>query len=152
MKYKFFRIFVSDPDDSESQLNSFLGQNRIVHVDRNFVEDADRSHWAFCLAYIDKKFVAQIGKKEKIDYREVLDEKDFAVFAKLRDLRKKISEAEGVPAYALFTNEQLAGMVQQRTISLDKIGTIDGIGKMKLEKYGNAFSEIIKNAFASSRE
>jgi hypothetical protein len=46
-----------------------------------------------------------------VDYKEVLNEADFAVFSRLRDLRKVIAEKEAVPAYAIFTNEQLAAMV-----------------------------------------
>ena len=36
------------------------------------------------------------------------------MFAKLRALRKTLADREGVPAYALFTNEQLADMVRRR--------------------------------------
>jgi hypothetical protein len=46
-----------------------------------------------------------------VDYKEVMNEADFAVFSRLRDLRKVIAEKEAVPAYAIFTNEQLAAMV-----------------------------------------
>ncbi|MBI4754199.1 MAG: HRDC domain-containing protein [Betaproteobacteria bacterium] len=62
------------------------------------------------------------GKRERIDYREVLNEQDFAVFADLRRLRKGLAEQDGVPAYALFTNEQLvalrARLQDERTLRL----------------------------------
>ena len=48
------------------------------------------------------------GEDKKIDYKAVLSEGAFAVFSLLRDLRKTLAEAEGVPIYAVFTNEQLA--------------------------------------------
>ena len=53
-------------------------------------------------------------KKDIIDYRQILSEEDFAVFAKLRDLRKKLAENTGVPVYAVFTNEQLAQIVLKK--------------------------------------
>ena len=34
------------------------------------------------------------------------------------------------------TNQQLAAMIKARPQSMAKLGTIDGIGKAKLEKYG----------------
>ena len=54
---------------------------------------------------------ARAATGPKIDYKEVLNEVDFAVFARLRDLRKVISDKEAIPAYSIFTNEQLAAMV-----------------------------------------
>jgi hypothetical protein len=48
------------------------------------------------------------SKRAKVDYRELLSAGDFVLFAKLRILRKGMAEREAVPAYALFTNEQLA--------------------------------------------
>jgi superfamily II DNA helicase RecQ len=74
-----------------------------------------------------------------VDYKEVLNEADFAVFSRLRDLRKVIAEKEAVPAYAIFTNEQLAAMVTGKVESLTEMGKIDGIGAARIEKYGAAF-------------
>jgi superfamily II DNA helicase RecQ len=52
------------------------------------------------------------------------------VFAKLRDLRKEISQMDAVPVYAIFTNEQLAQMVETRVTSSAGLGAIDGIGEL----------------------
>ena len=79
-----------------------------------------------------------------IDYREVLAEQEFAVFAKLRALRKTLAEREGLPAYALFTNDQLAAMVQQRATSTTALAAIEGVGKARVEKFGNAFLDILR--------
>ena len=48
-----------------------------------------------------------------MDYKEILKSEDFAVFARLRDLRKEIAQAEAVPVYTVFTNEQLAQLVDR---------------------------------------
>jgi len=47
-----------------------------------------------------------------------------------------VAQAEGVPLYAVFTNEQLAAIVQQRVESLAALGEIEGIGPARLERYG----------------
>ena len=60
---------------------------------------------------------SELTKRAKVDYKTVLNERDFAAFAELRNLRKELSEKEGVPPYALFTNEQLAAMVTQQVSS-----------------------------------
>jgi superfamily II DNA helicase RecQ len=81
----------------------------------------------------------------RIDYRERLSEADFAIYAKLRSLRKSIAERDGLPAYALFTNEQLAAMVQQRVTSLKGLEEIPGVGPARVSKYGAAFLEILRS-------
>lgn len=69
----------------------------------------------------------------------MLNEQDFALFARLRAVRKQLAEAEGVPAYAIFTNDQLAAMVKDRTQSLTALKAIDGVGEARATKYGGAF-------------
>jgi hypothetical protein len=114
MKYRFFHIPARDPAAETEILNRFLAERRIVAVDRQFIADGSNSFWAFSVVYRDGASASDLtgvsGRSEKaeIDYREVFDERDFATFAALRTLRKDLAEAEGVPTYALFTNEQLA--------------------------------------------
>jgi superfamily II DNA helicase RecQ len=70
--------------------------------------------------------------------------KEFAIFSQLRQLRKELAEQEGIPVYAVFTNDHLADMVRQRIVSLAGLKGIDGIGQARLEKYGEAFLRILK--------
>ncbi len=51
------------------------------------------------------------------DYKELLNPEDFAVFAHCAEPRKAIAQAEAVPVYTVFTNEQLAQMVTNRVRS-----------------------------------
>ena len=81
----------------------------------------------------------------------MLNEADFALFAKLRDLRKKLAEQEGVPAYALFTNEQLAQMAQQRVTTQAQLAALDGVGPARIEKYGEAFLNLLLSAAVHAR-
>ena len=76
----------------------------------------------------------------------MLSDADFAVFAKLREARKTLAEAEGVPAYAVFTNEQLAAMVQQGARSTGGLRAIDGIGEARATKYGEPFLAVLRQA------
>ena len=63
-------------------------------------------------------------KGKRIDYRDVLSEADFAVFKRLREWRKQVAAAEGVPVYTVFTNEQLATIVTTRPASLPALGKL----------------------------
>ena len=84
----------------------------------------------------------------------MLSEEDFVVFARLREVRKAIAEEKGYPPYAIFTNEQLAQMVQTRCRSLADLQKISGIGASKLKSYGAAFiSALTQDApFSESSE
>lgn len=151
MKYRFFTIPTLAPEQAQEELNRFCSGHRIASVEKQFVANGDRSFWTICVSYIEQDNKLPAAGKGKVDYREVLDEKDFAVFVKLRTLRKTISEQEGVPAYALFTNEQLATMVRKRVATFTDLGAIDGVGKARLEKYGKAFLSVLSNEYGGSR-
>src|ERR1700678_2568203 len=101
-----------DGDEEAGELNRFLSTNRVLMVERHFVSDGPRSAWAICVGYLDRggRLASEQTQGKRVDYREILSEPDFAVYAKLRSLRKLMAENEGLPAYTLFTNEQLAAM------------------------------------------
>ena len=144
MKYRFFSVLALSPQSDESELNAFCARHRVASVDKALILDGANSYWSFCIGYQDGADKAQPTRPGRIDYKEVLAEADFAVFVRLRSLRKALAERDGVPAYALFTNEQLAAMVTKRVASLVDLQTIDGIGEAKTKKYGEAFLAELK--------
>jgi ATP-dependent DNA helicase RecQ len=70
---------------------------------------------------------------------------DNGLFEKLKDLRKKIAAEEGVPAYIIFTNASLEDMCRRKPSSLIQFSAVNGVGAVKLEKYGEAFVEAIRS-------
>ena len=150
MRLRFFTIPIHDADAATRELNQFLAANRIHAVDRKFVEDGANSAWAISVSFdeggAEPISRSSIGKRGKVDFKDVLSAEEFAVFARLRALRKERADAEGVPAYALFTNEQLADMVQRRITSATALREIAGIGEARVEKYGEAFLHILQEA------
>jgi len=150
MKYHFFNIHAQNPDAGQEALNTFCGQHRVLAVEKQFVALGDNSFWSICVTTIDgmNKPNTASNKRDRVDYREILNEQDFAVYAELRNLRKTLAEQEGVPAYALFTNEQLADMVTRRTLTQSELASIEGIGKARLEKYGETFLNLLKTSVA----
>jgi hypothetical protein len=120
MRIKFFKIPVTYIESAEQALDSFIQSKAITLMERTFVADGENSFWAITVLYNDHLENSK-AIKSKIDYREILSEKDFALFAELRELRKKTAEKNGVPVYAIFTNEQLAEMVRKRVKSLNEL-------------------------------
>jgi superfamily II DNA helicase RecQ len=148
MKMQFFTIPMADSQEAAEALNAFLAAHRVVHVERHFVAEGANSAWSICVSYTEGDNRPAVDKRQqkKVDYRETLSEPQFAVFAKLRTLRKTLADQEGVPAYALFTNEQLAEMVRRPALSLEALAGIDGVGEARVTKYGEAFLRILKTA------
>lgn len=144
MRLRFFSVPAREPAAEAEEVNQFLASHRVLAVDRHLVADGPASFWAICVNYLDRSGAGPLGRKGKIDYREVLPEEQFAVFVRLRALRKQIAESEGVPAYALFTNEQLAAMVRQGMRTAEDLAQLEGVGPARVEKYGAAFLEVLR--------
>lgn len=91
-------------------------------------------------------------RKSAVDYKDILSEDDFKLFAQLRQLRKTIADNEGVPVYELFTNEQLANMVTQRITTQSSLLQLEGVGKAKIDKYAPAFLQILNAAWTKDEK
>ncbi len=50
MQLRFFNIPVRGDDEAADELNQFLGSQRILAVDRSFVQDGANSAWALCVS------------------------------------------------------------------------------------------------------
>lgn len=145
MPYEFIQVPANGQGSAKEELNKLLRAGRIASVRKEFVAHGEDSFWAFCVEYLDGPLSAgKPGAGPKVDYKEVLSPEDFAVFSKLRDLRKAIAEKEAIPAYSIFTNEQLAAMVTGKIDSLAGLGKIPGIGEARVGKYGAAFLAVLK--------
>jgi ATP-dependent DNA helicase RecQ len=66
-----------------------------------------------------------------------------SLFETLRKLRYEISKEEEVPAYVIFSDAALRQMESERPMNDEEMLAIDGVGKAKLEKYGDAFIKTI---------
>ncbi len=70
-------------------------------------------------------------------------EADTQLWNALRDCRKQLAEEQGVPAYVIFHDATLVGMVERQPQTIEQLGRLSGIGERKLESYGSAFLEVI---------
>ncbi len=72
-------------------------------------------------------------------------ERDADLFDKLRALRKQLADAQGVPAYIVFSDGTLAAMAAQRPANENELLDVSGVGPAKLEKYGQAFLQLLRD-------
>ena len=72
-------------------------------------------------------------------YKHILDDATFEKFSKLREIRKKVAADEGIPAFAVFTDEELAGLARLDKITQKGMVSVKGIGDKKVERFAKHF-------------
>lgn len=143
MNIKIFDVPAICSDEMVEHINKFLRGNRVLDVDRQFYLSSDNiGHWSLLVTYLpaQNSFAFQ-ERREKIDYKNVLDEAAFAKFTKLRMIRKQLADDDAVPAYAVFTDAELAQIAQLPKIDPKLLVQITGIGEKRMAKYGNLICE-----------
>ena len=143
MQIQVFSIPTHSNEVQLEEMNRFLRGHQIIDIERTLVTGDGAAYWTFCVRYLVSNTDSSTKKqmKSKIDYKEVLDEKDFKVFAKLREIRKDLATENGIPVYAVFTNKELADIACLEEINLANVQSITGIGEKKLKRYGKTLLE-----------
>ena len=157
MPFQIFSVPISSPEGATDELNRFWAGHRVLTVERRWVDQGSNSFWSFCV----EDFVSRASGESRpanrssnarIDYREILSPEDFAVFAKLRDVRKEIATAEAIPAYMVFTNEQLAQIVKTHAHTKGELSKISGLGEARLDKYAERLLTSMPQAWSNALE
>jgi ATP-dependent DNA helicase RecQ len=69
---------------------------------------------------------------------------DGELFERLRGVRRALADAEGVPAYIVFSDAVLARMAAVRPTDEGGLLAISGVGPAKLQRYGEAFLRVLR--------
>ena len=72
-----------------------------------------------------------------------LNPADTELFEKLRELRRQLAAEAGVPPYVVFGDAALVQMSVERPRTQAEFLHINGVGQVKLERYGEAFLQVI---------
>ena len=71
---------------------------------------------------------------------------DSTLFQQLRSLRKDIAARDNIPPYLVFSDATLQDMCQRLPQNLSELCEVKGIGERKLERYGQAFLDLLLKA------
>lgn len=74
----------------------------------------------------------------------LMDVEDDSLFEKLRELRKKLADEQGYPAYIVLSDKVLHSLATIKPQTIHEFGEISGIGEFKKEKYGDKFVSLIQ--------
>ncbi|MBV2131398.1 DNA helicase RecQ [Pseudomonas sp. MAP12] len=67
----------------------------------------------------------------------------------LRTLRRKLAEEHSVPPYVIFPDATLLEMLRSQPQSLSDMARVSGVGARKLERYGQAFLDVLTDSPAA---
>jgi ATP-dependent DNA helicase RecQ len=68
---------------------------------------------------------------------------DEALWQRLRARRLELAREQGVPPYVIFHDATLMDIVRRRPRALSELGQIPGVGRSKLERYGETFLKVV---------
>ena len=66
------------------------------------------------------------------------------LLGRLRSLRKRLADEQGIPPYIVFPEASLRSMAQRRPQTLEAFSGISGVGNRKLRQYGQIFTQEIQ--------
>lgn len=146
MQLRIFTVPALNGDVLCEEMNRFLRGHRVVTVDKQFCMLGDSACWSFCVTYVEGPPLSSPSKpgeqKVKVDYKGVLAPAPFAVFSRLREIRKILAAEDAVPAYAVFTDAELAEISQLPQLDVRSILTIKGVASARAEKYGSRLCKL----------
>jgi len=67
-----------------------------------------------------------------------------ALYGRLKELRNQLARDEKLPAYCIFADKTLIALAKARPATLDQMRQVHGVGAAKLQKYGAAFMEALR--------
>lgn len=91
-----------------------------------------------------------LPKARRVRHREGEIECDEILFARLRELRKRLADERGVPAYVIFGDATLRELARAYPTRIDQLDGITGIGVKKRAEFGEIFTDAIDGFLKSN--
>lgn len=140
-------------------MNRFIAAHLVLKVERSFVAVGTESFWAYSVEYEGGSSLGESlrpvddkGRRPMVDYEKILSPADFAFYLELKEWRKDRAGLEagpdGEPAelFSILTNAQLAAIAEKRPKTVEDLKKIKGVGAGRIEKYGAAILELVREA------
>jgi ATP-dependent DNA helicase RecQ len=80
-----------------------------------------------------------------------LNRADAELFEALRALRMSLAKDQGLPPYVIFHDATLLAMTRARPRGREDLAEIPGVGRSKLDRYGDLFLDAIRRHGAASK-
>ena len=87
--------------------------------------------------------MAEIIKRAK--EKEIANHEHMELFHRLRQLRRELAEESNIPPFVVFGDKTLHDICQLLPRNDQEFLLVHGVGKSKLEKYGDPFLEEVND-------
>jgi ATP-dependent DNA helicase RecQ len=92
-----------------------------------------------------KRKVTKVGRGSNAKEAYVAVSED-PLWYLLKDKRTELAREQGVPPYLIFHDSTLLEILNRQPKTLNEMSLISGVGQAKLERYGDAFLQVLANA------
>lgn len=131
---------------SDSEITNFLQGKELISVKDYLLEVVGKNFLVLIITYSVKEDFSKIGRNEAStseNLMELLSDENKSLFDSLKNWRLLESKKQAIPPFIIFTNKQLAEIASLGPTTLNHLSQIDGIGPIKLERYGDAILKIV---------
>ena len=111
-----------------------LRKQRDVQLRRETLQPAERKRRGAAAAVTEVNAAAAVTEVNAADQ---------PLLAALKDLRRKLAAELQQPAYVIFSDRTLIELAVKRPTALYRLTEIHGIGQAKLERFGQAFLNVV---------
>ncbi len=155
MLTKIFTIRFSEAKDcfDDTELRDFIKNKEVLSLREHFFQRHEIPYLTVMVNYNLQSVVQPQtdGKKEHDEsWRELLKPEDMPLFNAMRDWRNETSRRRGIAPYIICTNKQLAEIVQKRVANKNQLAQIEGIGKAKIENFGDDIVALMSKNLAEN--
>lgn len=126
---------------TEEELNRFLRSHRILQVERRFCEEHG-GYWALLVEYADGDPTAEAPpamRRDRKDFSESLSAEEKQRYESYKTIRKELAQQHSIPAYLVFTNEELAILARLSDLNEETIRGVKGIAPQRMRDYIHFF-------------
>ncbi|MGM0520439.1 MAG: DNA helicase RecQ [Campylobacterota bacterium] len=99
--------------------------------------------------FIDSDKLGLLVKQEEQELELSFDDK---IFEEFKTLRREIANENEVPAYVIFGDKTLKELSKKLPITKEEFLEINGVGKVKFEKYGQQFLNLCEKIKEQNKE
>ena len=137
MQLKIFSIPSFGSEALEEEMNKFLRTHRILQIERHFCPD-NGGYWAVMVEYVLGDPVAEVPpaeRREKKDYTAGLTDEQKQRYERYREIRATVAAERSLPAYLVFTNNELAILAALPDIKAPTAQQTKGIAPSRLKDF-----------------
>jgi len=136
--------YTTDNKEVKKEFEKFLDElDALIHLKKvclNGLKDGFKAH-----TYLEYRAKAHLFEIEKPKPKKEIatTTQNVSLLNELRDLRTELADVEMVEKYQIFTQATLFELCEKLPQNLQQLKKINGIGKVKLAKYGDAILDVI---------